>query len=484
MATPRHAVERPAAQTRPARRARRLTAGDVLVLMSPAYWLMPPWGLFLALRQAAITAFMALAHVGAFGITRLLLADWRPGNTDFVTVRWRGETELVPVLPELKAAVESYLALRPATGCPYLFVTRTGTALDYNVISRTFRRAGRFASRRRPLTRLLLAFCATAVGKDGDTRAVNWFLRHSVSPGRRPPAVSRDRLRRLLLRTNPLKGLGRALHRPEHLAQAVRKHGMTMPNSCRPKPPRGEPAAFMAPGEHPAVAALSEVAWPRGRSARMALRKDLYARHGAEIAGLVGTGRMPRIQAAALFALDERSYQTKARRAAMSPDERAARPSARTRRRAERRAEAARSRMLSPEERQLVYMLAAFPWSKSLAERNVQRRDLVSRHFTAVSRLAGRGKLSGQEAAALFRMCENVMSQLRVRERRGLPSGLDALVEKDRERRRWRDMVSRAAAVRPEGDTIAALHGRLREQGYPYGAEAVRTCIVGRRRYR
>ena len=122
---------------------RRLTVGDVLILLSAEFWRVPPWGLFLAVRQAAIVAFMALLRFGRTDVTRLRLKDWRPDGRDVVTVRLSGGTENLPVTAELRFVVERYLELRPSTRCPYLFVTRRGDPLQLQTMQEMFRRAGK-----------------------------------------------------------------------------------------------------------------------------------------------------------------------------------------------------------------------------------------------------------------------------------------------------------------------------------------------------
>ena len=238
-------------------------------------------------------------------------------------------------------------------------------------------------------------------------------------------------------------------------------------DSCIPPEKTTRSPRPWLPPSHPLVAALSAVRWPERRKARIELRDAILAEHGAEIDALIRCGEMPIAQVAALMKIGEGGVTQRRTEARRSADPASVRP----------RGGPRRAVLPSVEERQRLDAIASVRWPTGSKTAKF-RAALLKKEFPFVSGLIEAGKFRVRDAAKLFRLYPQKITELRGDLKAGVFDAGAARRVPAADRVYWRDIIRKEFARWPRSDELYAFWRTLRRKyGFLGGLRVVKSAL-------
>jgi hypothetical protein len=301
-----------------------LDPGDVLALLRIAFWRMGgPCNHEFAVRQVAIVAFMAMAHLGIKPLARLMLRpsrrtepvydnEWwfEEDESGYFTVRdgYALRTHRAP--EELTYAVRRYCAIRPENSCDHLFVTSHGLPLEASSYSLTAKCAADGLELGRPLPTMLKEFCADRIRRYPNEEAIAYCFARKYD-GRRPivdPEVADGAL------THFEGKLRRAMEDDAFAIELLRSEFRTrMPSVARTFPTTSGSAwtRRLGPEKHPWIGELLAKERPRQRHAMRVFREALFVEYYPKMRLLLESGELAQVQARQLLGYSSAGWRTR-----------------------------------------------------------------------------------------------------------------------------------------------------------------------------
>ncbi|MDA9483098.1 hypothetical protein XI07_13900 [Bradyrhizobium sp. CCBAU 11445] len=292
-------------------------AADVFVLCASKFWLRRhlAYDEIYAKRQALTVGFHALAGLKAPTICNIDLEHCRP---DELLIRIRHHDQLVatPITPSLAKLLTEWIGVRPESVSKRLLAGPDGP-IKRGTIDHAMKAMGATFGIPHFADVLVAFFKGNLLGekaRPGDAAAATAYLDRSMATG---PA-SLTEIARLLDRTDPFRGRGRlfgdgkadgahAYHKKSVLPET---YDACLPTDLFP----GAPRKPELERDHPLIAALAAVKFPRNRRRAAEVKVSLYLQHRDAIEELLDAEAAPVAQLAALFRMNARSFARLRRR--------------------------------------------------------------------------------------------------------------------------------------------------------------------------
>jgi hypothetical protein len=309
---------------------RRLSPGDVVMLLRVPFFCGVGWRLPDAVRVVAVLALLVLGRTGSKPLLRMKRKHWRPGGKDVMVITSRGVQRVVPVIPALRAAVEPYLDRAPdkRPGAPIL-QTSSGNPQTNGFFGRTFSQIDTHLGFARSSKTMLRRFCSDMLG-DGDglepkLRGALGYL-ESGSPGIRPAQAPIAAMLALFRRRDPFEaGLQRAIGNDRFAVQLAKRLGTSLPDRLTTQPSRkGIPRYPRLPADHWLVVWLRTQDYPRGKFKGFAHAESLFDQRKDEILALLASKELCRAQLLELVPVSRTGIDLLIARVGMTAEEKAA----------------------------------------------------------------------------------------------------------------------------------------------------------------
>lgn len=435
---------------------------DVLAMMRPEFYEPITYTDFMAYRHCAIVAFLACAHIDAGTQLHIELDHWRPQGEDVVLVTRWGKTQKVPLTPQLIFVVERFIAERERVRCrggsprwesKYLFVTEKGRKLGKGNVYHLFslRMKG---PKPKSVLGALLRFCARNIRAGSSSDVQRFFCGFAKKRGSQViplPDVPLKEMTRIVIETNPFKDLDREVRGQVAAQKYLSKN--------RPAVTLQQPGrAKLMPVDHPLVASLLKVKWPRGREKQAALRAELRLQHGAAFEELLRTRIITGKHLAELLrtTLGAALTYQKAHFGPESDGKVARRPRPK------------HQKPATAEELATLSSLRAQSWPRNKELAAGLSQDLLVKHYAAVDPLVTRNLMTVGQLAKLFRASPGRLFLLRAALRHGV-SVAEVPIGLNRERcnlpPEWWDRIRKEAAKSGREANIS-LYFRMVKAGF------------------
>lgn len=309
---------------------RRLSPGDVVMLLRVNFFSSVGWRLPDAIRVVAILALLVLGRTGTKPLLRMRRKHWRPGGKDVMVITSRGVLRIVPVVPALSTAVERYLDQAPdkRPGAP-LLQTSSGNPQTNGFFGRTFSQIDSHLGFARSSKTMLRRFCSDMLrnGDDLEPRlqaALEYF--EAGSPDVRPAHAPVNGMLALFRRRDPFEGgLQRAIGNDRFALRLAERLGTSLPARLTTQPSRkGIPIYPRLSADHWLVAWLQAQDFPQGKPQRFARSEELFEQRKTEILELLDSKVLCKTQLRELLHVSPTGINLLIERSGMTAEEKAA----------------------------------------------------------------------------------------------------------------------------------------------------------------